>query len=94
MEIATIIEKFGLPVGLLIYFIWRDYQTGKEHKADMRSIAVQSVQAIDKGTDAINDGVKVIEANNTAISNNSDILSRVQGVLSVGDRSRQNGNGN
>ena len=83
MDLGALVNQFGLPIGLLFYFIWRDYQTAKEHKADMRDIAIKSVQAIDKGTDAIEQNTKVIETNNTALSDNSDILNIVKGVLSA-----------
>jgi hypothetical protein len=91
MDIAELVNKFGLPVGLLLYFIWRDYQTSKEHKADMRDIAVKSVQAIDKSTEALNDSVDAIEKSTTAIGNNSNILNTVKGVLSM---SNNKGSGN
>lgn len=75
-DIGALINQFGLPIALLLYFIWRDYQTNKEHKADMRDIAVKAVQALDKSTDAINEGTE-----NTKKSN--DLMSEVKGVLSA-----------
>lgn len=92
MDLGALIEQFGLPVALLIYFIWRDYQTSKEHKADMRGIATESVKALDKGTDAIKESTEVIGNNNDHLSNNSDILNQVKGVLS--GRGNSNGTGN
>lgn len=92
MDLGALVNQFGLPIGLLFYFIWRDYQTAKEHKADMRDIAIKSVQAIDKGTDAIDASTKALETSNTVISDNSDILNEVKGVLSV--RGNTNGTGN
>lgn len=95
MEAAALIEKFGLAIGLLIYFIWRDYQTSREHKADLKDIANKSVQAIDKGTEAIRDGIEVAEKSNKIIGENSNILNRVKGVLSVRKDSHDgSGNGN
>lgn len=94
MDIASIIDKFGLPVGLLIYFIWRDFQTSREHKADLKDVANKAVQAIDKGTEAINDSAKVIEKSNTQLSENSNILNRVIGVLSTKNRGQNDGGGN
>lgn len=91
MDLGALVNQFGLPIGLLFYFIWRDYQTAKEHKADMRDIAIKSVQAIDKGTDAIGESTKALEANTVVISDNSDILNEVKGVLSV--RGNTNGTG-
>lgn len=94
MDIVTVVEKFGLAVGLLVYFIWRDYQTSKEHKADMRDIAIKSVQAIDKGTEALNDSTEVIRTNNGVISENTNIINRIKGVLSTRSRSLDNDGGN
>lgn len=75
-DIGALINQFGLPVALLIYFIWREYQTNKEHKADMRDIAVKAVEALNKSTDAINEGTE-----NTKKSN--DLMSELKGVLST-----------
>lgn len=76
MDIGSLVNQFGLPVGLLLYFIWREYQTNREHKADMRDIAVKAVQALDKSTDAINEGTE-----NTRKSN--DLMAEIKGVLSA-----------
>lgn len=94
MEIAALIERFGLAIGLLIYFIWRDYKTSKEHKEDMRNIAVQSVKAIDRSTESIKDSVEVAEKSNKAIGENSNILNTVKGVLLKRNKGAQDGNGN
>lgn len=93
MDIAEIVSKFGLPTGLLIYFIWRDYQTSKEHKADMREIAIKSVQAIDKSTDAMLESTKAVEEGSQVIRENSDTLNTVKGVL-LQKGGAQNGTGN
>lgn len=71
---GALVQNLGFPVAIAVYFIWRDYQTSKEHKADLKEIANKAVQSIDKSTDAINDSIE-------AISNNSHILERVNGVL-------------
>lgn len=75
-DIGALINQFGLPIALLIYFIWRDYQTSKEHKADMRDIAIKSVQALDKSTASIDESTE-----NTRKSN--ELMSEVKGVLST-----------
>lgn len=101
MDIAEVIDKFGLPVGLLIYFIWRDFQTSREHKADLKNVANTAVQAIDKGTDAINDSVDAINKSTVAVdkstaqlSETSNIVNRAIGVLSSLNRGQGNGGGN
>lgn len=95
MDIGTLVNQFGLPVGLLLYFIWRDYQTSKEHKADMRDVATKSVLAINEGTDAIKSSTETLVKNNDFLSNNSDILNEVKGVLSSrGAHNNGSGSGN
>jgi len=74
MDLGSLVKDFGFPTAIAIYFIWRDYMTSKAHMADMRDLAIKAVQAIDKSTDAINDQTKVI-------SDNSNIMQRVEGVL-------------
>lgn len=74
MDLGALVQNLGFPIAIAVYFIWRDYQTSKEHKADLKDIANKAVQAIDKSTDAIVDST-------SAISNNSHLLERVNGVL-------------
>jgi len=74
MDLGALVQNLGFPVAIAVYFIWRDYQTSKEHKADLKEIANKAVQSIDKSTDAINDSIE-------AIGKNSHILERVNGVL-------------
>lgn len=74
MDLSALVQNFGFPVAIAVYFIWRDYQTSKEHKSDLKDIANKAVQAIDKSTDAINDST-------SAIGKNSHLLERVNGVL-------------
>lgn len=93
MDIASIIDKFGLPVGLLIYFIWQNYQTQKEHKADLKEVANKAIQAIDKSTDAIDESTTAVKANSSQLSDNSRTMNRVIGVLS-GRGSQSDGGGN
>lgn len=91
MDLVDLVKNFGLPTSIAIYFIWRDYQTSKEHKQDLKDIALKSVQAIDAGTESIKDSVELTQKNITALSENSNILNRVEGVLS--NRGYNNGNG-
>lgn len=91
MDLVDLVKNFGLPTAIAIFFIWRDYQSSKEHKEDLKNIALKSVQAIDAGTEAIKDSVAVIEKNTDKLGENSNILNRVEGVLS--SRGYNNGNG-
>jgi hypothetical protein len=91
MDIGALVNQFGLPVGLAIFFIWREWQSSKEHKADLKDIATKAVQAIDKSTDAINDSVKSITDNSTALRDNTSALNQIKGAM---DRGIFNGRGN
>lgn len=51
MPIDQLVQNFGLPVGLLLYFIWRDYQTNKEYNSYIKDIAQKTVDAINKSTE-------------------------------------------
>lgn len=51
MPIDELVQKFGITVGLLLYFIWRDYKTTKEYNDYIKQIASQAVAAINKSTE-------------------------------------------
>lgn len=55
MGIEGLVEKFGVELGLLIFFIWQNWKTQKEHKEDMKGIVIQAVQALDKTSSALAD---------------------------------------
>ena len=84
MDFGTLVNQFGLPVALAIFFIWRDYVSSKEHKADLRDISVKAVQAIDKSTDAILDQGKNITENNRVVADNTNVLNQIKGMLNRG----------
>lgn len=92
MDLWELVNQFGLPVALLIYFIVDGRAQAKEHRNDLRDTVTKSVAALDKSTDAINDSAKVIEKNTTAFSDNSHILSDVKVLLS--NRGTQNDRSN
>lgn len=93
MDFGTLVNQFGLPVALAIFFIWRDYVSSKEHKQDLRDISVKAVQAIDKSTDAILDQGKNITENNRVVADNTNILNQIKGMLNRGGNNN-NGIGN
>jgi hypothetical protein len=82
MDLLTIVQTLGLPVGTAVFFIWRDYQSTKEHKQDLKDFAIKVVTALDGSTEAIKDSTEQIKLSNAAISENSNILSRAKEVLS------------
>lgn len=92
MDLMTLVQNFGFPIGIAVFFIWMNYKQAKEHKDDLKDIAVKSVQAIDAGTEAIKDSTEQMKVNNSALRNNSDSLGRVESLLS--QRGQYNGTGN
>lgn len=93
MDLGALVNQFGFPVAIAVYFIWRDYQSSKEHKKDLGDIAIKAVQAVDKSTEAINDSIECIGKSNTVISENSNILNSVKGVLLGRGNKNDRGNG-
>lgn len=61
MDIAALVNNFGLPVGLLLYFIWRDYQTNKEYNQYIKDIAQKAVDAINKSTEVDTKMLQVVD---------------------------------
>lgn len=93
MDLSALVQNFGFPVAAAVFFIWMFVQQAKEHKNDLKDIAVKSVQAIDAGTEAIKDSTEQIKVNNTRLDENSHSLSEVNVLLSQ-QRNRNNGMGN
>jgi len=44
MDFMTLLQNFGLPVATAAFFIYMFVQQAKEHKEDLRNIAVQAVK--------------------------------------------------
>lgn len=61
MPIDQLVQNFGLPIGLLLYFIWRDYQTNKEYNNYIKDIAQKTVDAINRSTEVDTKMLKVAE---------------------------------
>ena len=93
MDLMTLVQNFGFPIAVAVFFIWMYASQAKEHKQDLKDIAIKSVQAIDAGTEAIKDSTEQIKLNNTKIDENSHSLDRVNVLLSQ-QRGRNNGMGN
>lgn len=51
MDIAPLIKDFGLPVALLVYFIWQNTAISKEYNKYVKDIAQKAVDAINKSTE-------------------------------------------
>lgn len=92
MDLMTLVQEFGFPIAVAVFFIWMYYKQAKEHKDDLKDIAIKSVQAIDAGTEAIKDSTKQIEQSNEVISQNTNSCRRIDVLLS--QRGQNNGMGN
>jgi hypothetical protein len=79
MDFMTLLQNFGLPVATAAFFIYMFVQQAKEHKDDLKNIAVQAVKSADAGTEAIKDATATLEKNNTALSRVEVVLSRREG---------------
>lgn len=93
MDLSALVQNFGFPVAAAVFFIWMFVSQAKEHKADLKDIAIKSVQAIDAGTEAIKDSTEQIKLNNDRLGENSHSLENVNVLLSQ-QRNRNNGMGN
>lgn len=51
MPDASLIKDFGLPVALLLYFIWQNTSTAKEYNNYVKDIAQKAIDAINKSTE-------------------------------------------
>ena len=87
MDISALVQNFGFPIAIAVYFIWRDYQSSKEHKADLKDIATKAVSALGESTEAVKDATAVI-------GKNSDTLGRVEGVILGRGQHNDSGNSN
>lgn len=51
MDVAPLIKDFGLPVALLVYFIYQNAAISKEYNKYVKDIAQKAVDAINKSTE-------------------------------------------
>lgn len=51
MDITPLIKDFGLPVALLVYFIWQNAAISREYNQYVKDIAQKAVDAINKSTE-------------------------------------------
>lgn len=53
MDLATLIQQYGLPTALAVYFIYRDYKTQKEYRQDLREMLMKATSALEKNTEVM-----------------------------------------
>lgn len=51
MDLGGLIQNFGLPVALLVYFIAQNASISKEYNQYVKDIAQKAVDAINKSTE-------------------------------------------
>lgn len=61
MPIDQLVQNFGLPVGLLVWFIYQNYKIGKEYNDYIKNIAQKAVDAINKSTEVDTKMLKVAD---------------------------------
>lgn len=92
MDLVELVKQFGFPIAVAVYFIWQNGRLEKEHKQDIRTIATQAIQALEKNTESDKAVTTQLERNNTALEDTHTVLSEMRGFLSNG-RERENGTG-
>ncbi len=50
MPIDQLVQNFGLPIGLLLWFIYQNYKLSKEYNDYIKDIASKTVNALDSST--------------------------------------------
>lgn len=61
MDLGGAVKDFGLPVALLLYFIWQNTSISKEYNQYVKDIAQKTVDAINKSTEVDTKMLKVAE---------------------------------
>lgn len=61
MDISTLVKDFGLPVALLLYFIWQNTSISKEYNSYVKDIAQKAIDAINKSTEVDTKMLTVVE---------------------------------
>ena len=61
MDITALVKDFGLPVALLLYFIWQNTSISKEYNSYVKDIAQKAIDAINKSTEVDTKMLGVVE---------------------------------
>lgn len=61
MDLGAVINQFGLPLGLALYFLYRTEKTERERLQDMKDIVIKATDAMTKTADALDDYNKIRE---------------------------------
>lgn len=61
MDLGAAVKDFGLPVALLLYFIWQNTSISKEYNSYVKDIAQKAIDAINKSTEVDTKMLSVVE---------------------------------
>lgn len=61
MDLGAAVKDFGLPVALLLYFIWQNTSISREYNQYVKDIAQKAVDAINKSTEVDTKMLQVAE---------------------------------
>jgi hypothetical protein len=61
MPIDQLVQNFGLPIGLLLWFIYQNYKISKEYNEYIKDIASKAVNALDSSTKTQSETNNVLE---------------------------------
>jgi len=61
MDLGAAVKDFGLPVALLLYFIWQNASISKEYNTYVKDIAQKAIDAINKSTEVDTKMLQVVE---------------------------------
>lgn len=61
MPIDQLVQNFGLPIGLLLWFIYQNYKISKEYNDYIKDIASKTVNALDTSTKTQQETNNVLE---------------------------------
>lgn len=61
MDIGELLQKYGINVGLMVYFIIQNFRISKEYNDYIKQISAQAVAALDKSTESIDANNKILD---------------------------------
>ena len=60
MDIAQLVEQFGVTIGLLLFFVWKDWKREKEHRDELKDLAENALAVIPKNTEVITNNTSIL----------------------------------
>lgn len=69
MDLSALVQNFGLPVALLVYFIAQNTSISKEYNQYVKDIAQKAVDAINKSTEVDTKMLEIAKRVETRLDN-------------------------